>query len=378
MQTDARSSSRPVVAHLLHQDGLGGGPISVRAWLRELESRYENHVLSSGDGVLAEACRANGYPLHAVPIGTKAQCLWGWWPLRRVLRRIKPDVLVLHGQWGGLIGALVGRSLRIPMIYVVRWTAFHTDWNPLRAARNYISEWFPSRWSARLIFLSASTRYLYLHRQLTDTIRGIVIPNPIDLPATDPSTARQQLRATGEWLHVVALGRLVDQKGFAWLLQAWSSVRERHPEALLTLIGDGPLRNELAEQSQRLNLAASCRWLGARADGAGLLAMADVVVISSMYETFGRVAAEAMAWGRPIVAFDCDGIRDMIVSGQNGWLVATGDAGAFADAICRLLENPDERHRLGEAGREAARQYVPARIMPQIMGVIDAVAGGRA
>ena len=68
----------------------------------------------------------------------------------------------------------------------------------------------------------------------------------------------------------------------------------------------------------------------------------------------------------------------MIVSGQNGWLVATGDAGAFADAICRLLENPDERHRLGEAGREAARQYVPARIMPQIMGVIDAVAGGRA
>jgi glycosyltransferase involved in cell wall biosynthesis len=192
-----------------------------------------------------------------------------------------------------------------------------------------------------------------------------VIPNPVELPAETP--CRQARRK------LVAVGRLVHQKGFDLLLPAFAETAVRLPDWRLVIWGEGPERARLEALRDQLGL-------GARVDLPGLTARpgqwtedAGLFVLSSRFESFGNVITEAMASAMPVVAFDCPwGPGEILRDQVDGVLVLPGDVGALAAALDELLGDPARRAALGAAARAGARRFDRARVMAEWQDAIAA------
>src|SRR5213083_1575653 len=155
--------------------------------------------------------------------------------------------------------------------------------------------------------------------------------------------------------YVAAVGRLVPQKGFDVLLEAFA--RLDAPEVDLLIAGDGPERRRLEALRARLGLAARVHLLGAvdRAAVASLYRGARLVVCPSRWEGLPLVCLGAMASGRAVVASRVDGIPDAVGDGETGLLVPPEDPVALAGALRALLEDGPRRERLGARGRALVR-----------------------
>jgi glycosyltransferase involved in cell wall biosynthesis len=201
-----------------------------------------------------------------------------------------------------------------------------------------------------------------------------VIPNPIVTPDLE---RRAHLPVSHRFLDggvpvVLAVGRLVRQKDFSTLVRAFARVRERRP-ARLIILGAGDPRERETEVSLRrliedLGVADDVDLPGWVENPAAYMACADVFALSSAYEGFGNVVAEALAVGTPVVSTDCEsGPAEILEHGRHGRLVAVGDDAAMADAILATLDAPPDRLGL----RRRADRYRTERIVDEYLSVID-------
>jgi glycosyltransferase involved in cell wall biosynthesis len=152
---------------------------------------------------------------------------------------------------------------------------------------------------------------------------------------------------------VVAIGRLHPQKGYDVLLEAADRWAGRRPAPLVAVAGNGPLEDELAARIAAGGLPV--RLLGRRDDVADLLAAADVCVLPSRWEGSPFTAQEALRAGTPLVSTRAGGIPELVGAGAD--LVPVGNAGALADAVDRVLDDPVHAAELAEAGRRQAATW---------------------
>jgi len=147
----------------------------------------------------------------------------------------------------------------------------------------------------------------------------------------------------------------VPVKNYETLLESFAIVRERVPEVTLSLIGDGPLRDQLEAQATSLDISDAVRFTGeiSRTDVYRELIRADMFTIPSHAEGFCVAAVEAMAVGLPVVVSDIDVLHEVV--GEPGVYADPSDPTAFADAISNLLKDPQKRERLGTAAKKRAR-----------------------
>jgi glycosyltransferase involved in cell wall biosynthesis len=356
------------VAHFIHCDGAGGGPFSVSRQAVFFRDRFDVCVLHGARGVISKTCDQHGIKHIQLPVNRFWKTPWGFFRLVHELVRLKPDILLLHGQWAGPMGVLAGYLARVRrMVYVARWPAFYTNWDLLRMLRNDISERVPCRLADKIVVLSPSSRYRYLYRRMAPPGKFVVIPNPIP-PEILPSAEQvKALRRRHGWAddecHVVCVGRLASQKQVDWLLQSWRLVLDSGVSKVrLWIIGDGETGMALRELACDLALGDSCVFLGARPDGAHYVAAADIVAMTSMYESFGNVVVEAFLAGKPIVASAVDGIRDALTDGVQGFLVRPADNEGFARRLLDLIRDPGLRARMGSEGRKTVADYDPATV----------------
>jgi glycosyltransferase involved in cell wall biosynthesis len=174
------------------------------------------------------------------------------------------------------------------------------------------------------------------------------IRNGIDVARYGAGTAA---RSGGEVV-VGCAGRLVPGKGLGTLLRAWTSVAAAAPHARLWLAGDGPERDRVAALVRDAGATESVELLGAVEDMPSFWSDVGVAVMPSrLPESFGMVALEAMASGRPVVATRSGGVVELVEDGVNGTLVPVGEAAAMADALLGYLQSAELRHAHGAAGR---------------------------
>jgi phosphatidylinositol alpha-mannosyltransferase len=203
-----------------------------------------------------------------------------------------------------------------------------------------------------------------------------VIPNGIDFPRFNVRHPRLDELAE-ERPTVLFVGRLEKRKGLRYLLRAWPMVLQRQPNARLVVVGRGrPL-----EGYKRF--AARQGWSPADVVFAGYVAADDLpryyqacdvfCAPNTGQESFGIVLLEAMAAGAPIVASDIPGYRDVITQSAEGLLVERQNPGALADALCRLLGNPELRANMRRAGQLKAQRFDWPRVAAEVLSYYQEV-----
>ena len=282
--------------------------------------------------------------------------------LRRALRACQPDVAIAFLAKVNVISVLATRGLRLPLIVSERN-------NPQRQRFNPVWVWLRHRLYTRADgFVTPSEGVMRCFpRRLR--ARGKVIPNPVELPASVPARAASR--------KLVAVGRLVHQKGFDLLLQAFARIAPAHPEWRLVIWGEGPERDTLKELREKLGLRRRVDLPGLTGRPGQWTDDAGLFVLSSRFESFGNVITEAMASALPVVAFDCPwGPREILRDQVEGVLVPQGDVAALAATLDRLLGDPARRAALGAAARQGARRFDRARVMTAWQEAIVAATSG--
>jgi glycosyltransferase involved in cell wall biosynthesis len=215
-----------------------------------------------------------------------------------------------------------------------------------------------------------------------------VIPNAIDADAfaarARPGAFRRELVLGPDSVLVLMAAQMVPWKGHRRLLRAIARVREEHPLVVTAiagedLFGDHPgCREELAAMAAELGIARSVRFVGWRHDMPTLMADADLLVVPSDAEPFGRVALEAMAVGRPVVGLRRGGLPEVVEDGVTGLLVDDESPVDLAAAISRLVADPSLRASLGQAGgRRVRARFAPADHAERVAQVYRELLGRR-
>jgi len=192
-----------------------------------------------------------------------------------------------------------------------------------------------------------------------------LIPNgiPTDEYAPDPDTRAQWRQAHGIEPHATVLthvGRFAPPKNHALLVEAFAQVRADAPLYLL-LVGGGELEDAVREQVAGLGLESRVRFLGIRADVADILRASDAFVLSSRVEGNPLSVMEAMSAGLPVVSTAVGGVPELVRDRETGLLVPSEDAGALAQAMQALVDDPVRRQAMGAAARQYAMAHFDIR-----------------
>lgn len=193
-----------------------------------------------------------------------------------------------------------------------------------------------------------------LQRHETPAARISVVPNgisPIDKETlAAPEAVRRSLDVAEDSPLIVCAARLEPEKNIACLIRAMQKVVMHEPRAMCLVLGEGSLTEELARLIAAQGLAQRVRLLGFRADALAIMNAADLFVLPSLAEPFGLVLVEAMALGKPVVATNAGGPREIVEHEKSGLIVRPNDAEDLAEAIRRLMERPELRQQMAAAG----------------------------
>jgi glycosyltransferase involved in cell wall biosynthesis len=326
----------------------GGAQVHVRDLVAGLLHRVQFHVFVGEDGFLVDALRKVGALVTVVPSLQRAISphtdVRALRDLRHHVRAARPHVVHTHSTKAGLLGRVVARSIGVPVVHTAHAWSFSDGLSWKRKAWAIPVEWMAGRITDRFITVSEADREVGERYGVVRRPQARIIHNgvPTEAPRAQPGSGVPPV--------IVTVARLAPPKDIALLLTALSTIDAPFH---LRVIGDGELRAGLEQQAQHLGLTDRVTWLGTRGDVPDQLADAHIFALISRQEGFPISILEAMRAGLPVVASDVGGVREAVKPRQTGFLVPRGDATSLADALRSLLERPELRNELGQAGHTA-------------------------
>jgi glycosyltransferase involved in cell wall biosynthesis len=337
------------VAHVIAPAAFGGAESVVRALAsgrQRLGGRTEVIALVEGDGPhpFVDDLRGMGVSTHGVSCGRRRY----WAEARAVadlLCRLDARVVHTHVYHGDVVGYWAARSRGRSVVATVHNGFVGGDW------KNRLYEWADRRLLRRFdavmcVSHDARTR---LVRSGAPPSRVALVCNGYDGRGSLPRCEARRRLGAGEGIKTIGwVGRLSQEKGPDLFIRAL--VLARIDRAMAVMLGSGEEQSRLTALAASLGLGPdSLRMVGQR-DAGALMSGFDVLVMSSRTEGLPMVLLEAMAAGRPVVAFAVGGIAE-VLSAESGWLVPPGDVSGLARAIGEALGAPEEAERRAVAAR---------------------------
>jgi glycosyltransferase involved in cell wall biosynthesis len=226
----------------------------------------------------------------------------------------------------------------------------------------------------RFIAVSGAVRDLLVRdgigEAMVSVVRSGVDPGRLrPHPPADSDGLRRELSLPPGLPIVAAVGALADHKGHRFLVEAAPRILARR-DAAFVIAGDGPRRRSLARQARRLGIDGRLRLIGFRHDVDRILASAAAFVFPSLEEGLGTSILDALLLERPVVATRAGGIPEMIEPGIEGILVPPRDPAAIAEAVLRVLEDPEAAGEMARRGRERVeREFTVDRMVDGTLAV---------
>jgi glycosyltransferase involved in cell wall biosynthesis len=266
----------------------------------------------------------------------------------RAVRAERPDLVHTHLVHADVYGAIAGVRAHAALV-----STKHND-DPFRSGKGRYLERLLTRRAARVLCITEALAHFNRDVVGLPGEKLRVVHYGLDSPP-EPWGPRGGPDLAPETPVLVAVCRLVRQKGVDVAVEAFALVRERHPAAQLVVLGEGPLRDELTALAARRGVDDAVSFPGRVGDIAWWLRRARVVVHPARWEGFGLALLEAMLCERPIVATRVSSIPEIVAEGETGLLVPPDDPTALAEAVGALLDDPARASAMGEAGRLRAR-----------------------
>jgi len=261
----------------------------------------------------------------------------------------RPDILHTHLTYSNIIGSMVARLTRIPVVATLHSTGIDERF---RAPRTEQVEMFALHHLVYKVIACGPSVAKHYQTNIKDE-PVLVIPNAVEYAPQIPSSERDALRKqmVGDSNHpiIISVGRLVLQKGFEDLLDAFSILHSSHPTAFLVISGSGDLKNVLEQKIEELHLSDHVRLLGWRTDVPSLLLASDMFVLASHWEGLPIAILEAMSAGLAVLVTDVSDNAWAI--GATGMTVPARQPELFAHAMAELIDDPVRRKALGQAAR---------------------------
>jgi glycosyltransferase involved in cell wall biosynthesis len=353
------------ILYMAHESSLNGSGVSLLQTLAKMDSRrVQPLICTPSEGPLTQACRDLGFTTVVIPTSQLLR-------QRFDLDRLREDLAAFVHCCPQLIRLIRDRGIQL----------VHT--NTLVVPEAMVAAWVcavPKVWHFReYLYDTPVWRTLQLHIldafsdvviAISDYCRSLVqsvctegkvvrIHNGLDpatySPAVDLDRARRNEGLEEGAFIAGVFGTLMEDKGQHVLLRAMPKLVEAVPNALLLIVGRLP--NDRYEQSLRnfvqlQGLDRHIRFLGYREDVRPLMACCNVIVVPSVWdEPFGRVAIEAMAMAKPVIASACGGLKEIVVHGVTGELVSPGAPEEIADSLIKMSRSQSRQMQFGTAGR---------------------------
>ena len=203
-----------------------------------------------------------------------------------------------------------------------------------------------------LVLVSSELQKYYSQRLSHTSCMCIMIPNTIDKLPKEVSSLKEK--------RFISVGRLSKEKGFIDLLKLYKNILKHYPDWTLDIVGDGPLREELEQYITDNSLQDKVTLHGFQGKDYidSLLHKSSIYLMTSYTESFGIVLIEAMSHGLPCIAYDsAEGAREIIMSGENGFLIKNRNQEAMLQKIKDLIDNQDKRIQMGKNARNSVSKY---------------------
>jgi len=278
-----------------------------------------------------------------------------------IFRQEKFDIVHSHMFRSSFICTPVAKLAGIPII--IETDHGREAWRKGIIKGSYFIDRFIAGLTTKIISVSEACEKYLLGEKRIPKEKVIVIQNGRDLSIYNPVipvnlvSLRQELGVEDGCTVFGVVGRLEDQKGHIYLLEAIPKVMKTSKNFKILIIGDGSLREKLESRAKELGIKDQLIFTGFRSDIPKLLRVVDVFILPSLFEGLPLVAIEASAMGKPVIATAVDGTPEVIIDGKTGILVPPGDPESLSKAMLYLLYNPSQCALLGQNGRDYVNQY---------------------
>jgi glycosyltransferase involved in cell wall biosynthesis len=356
-----------------HSGQQGGAELCLDVLLPHLPAeRFHVNILFGCEGPMVQAAETRGFRVNVVPfvwwLGYESSP-WYWRSLLKAPFRIARLAKHLRRESYDLVytnsavifeSALAARRARLPHVWHVHEVLHHKSWRswlPIRTICRLID-----RWSDLIIFESQAARKAYMDIHVPKT-KTEVIHNPLRFfpeegTGHESGLTRAALGLSEDAFVILWVGQFIPRKNPQLAIEGF--VRTQWERSLLLMVGDGPLRPTI-EANLPPHLRPRIRFLGFQRDVQPIMMTSDVLLLTSVEESFGLVLLEAAACGKPTVATACGGPEEIILDGQTGFIVPCDHPEAIARALTTLASQPGLADRFGKQ----ARSWVNERFQPR-------------
>lgn len=351
-------------------------------------SRFEVQILSGeqtgSEGSLIDEVRKLNIPLKIVP--ELVRQINPWLDLKavvkmsRFMRAGSFDLVHTHSSKAGILGRIAASRAGIPVIvHTVHGWSFH-DYLP--AVFRWIYTWL-ERWAAQfsdaLIVVSESDRAKGIAAKIGrpdqyHLIRSAIPVDEFNPTKIDALVVREELQIPAEAVVIGCVSRFSAQKNPLDWVRIASMVHREYPDVYFLLVGDGPLRGRLEELAELEGLSGRILLTGIRRDIPRLLAAMDLFLSTSLWEGLPRTVVQAMCMRLPVVAYEIEGVREIVQHEINGFLVPAGELAQMSICCGYLIENPESRAQMGARGANlVTEEFNLPRMISQIENLYTAL-----
>jgi glycosyltransferase involved in cell wall biosynthesis len=373
------------VIHIITRMIIGGAQENTLFNCLDLIEHYGDDVLLvtgpalGPEGKLLEQGRAGGLPIQFIDPLRRAihprRDTQAYWQLKQVIGQYRPDVVHTHSAKAGFLGRWAAHNLGVPLvIHTVHGAPFHPYQNFLARQAFIRLERWASRRCQHMISVADAMTDLMVSAQVAPREKFTTIYSGMDVEpfATCQQfaqQARREMRLPEDAIVIGKIARLFHLKGHEYLIEAAQAVIAHNPRVHFLLVGDGILRDKYQQRIDQLGMTSNFRFVGLVPPERVpyYLSAMDVLVHTSLREGLARTLPQALIAGKPVISYDIDGAREVVLPGETGILLPPKSVASLAEAIVSLANDSQLRYRLGARGAQLfteqfRHQYMTQRI----------------
>jgi len=384
------------VAHIITRMIIGGAQENTLLTCKLLARNYNDDVLLiSGpalgpEGDLIDKGRAGEVPIEIVPSLRREIHPWRDWQsyrtIKGALRKFRPDVVHTHSAKGGVLGRMAAAAINVPaIVHTVHGAPFHDNQSHIANLFNRRAEKFAAAKCHKLISVADAMTEQLVSAGIAPRDKFTTVYSGMDVePLLRADDWRQQVRGElgfdDQQIVVGKIARLFHLKGHKYLIDAAKQVIAHNQNVCFLLVGDGILRDELGGRIRQAGLSGHFRFAGLVPPERipAMIGTMDVLVHASLREGLARALPQALIAGRPVVSFDVDGAREVVIPDQTGFLVQPRDVTGLAKCLIQLIDHRELRSRFGRTGRDRFTDRFRAETMVrQLREIYESLVAGR-